>query len=264
MKQILSIVFFSICSLVQSQSPYTLDLKKDLILSGIGLGLATSSKLVDNSITPLSVSQINSLSKDNINAFDRGAVDNYNQWSGTVSDVAVYSCMASPLLLLPSKKIRKDIFIVGAMYGETLWYSFFLPAIAKGSIQRVRPFVYNPLAPLDKKQEIDAQRSFFSSHTAMAFSSAIFFSSVYSTYFPKSKLKPYIWGSSILIASGVGFMRYNSGNHFPTDILVGAAIGGSIGYLIPHIHKSKSNSNLTVFPIVNEHHIELSMNYQFK
>jgi len=48
------------------------------------------------------------------------------------------------------------------------------------------------------------------------------------------------------MASIVGSLRYEAGEHFPTDILVGAVAGNAIGYLIPWMHHiGKENVSIT-------------------
>ncbi len=37
-------------------------------------------------------------------------------------------------------------------------------------------------------------------------------------------------------ASGVGVLRIDSGSHFPTDVLAGAALGAGIGWLVATVH----------------------------
>jgi len=67
-------------------------------------------------------------------------------------------------------------------------------------------------------------------------------------YYPDSKWKPYVWTFSLLAASTVGYMRYESGSHFPSDILVGAVVGGAVGYVVPLLHKTDDDK----FSIVPE------------
>ena len=75
--------------------------------------------------------------------------------------------------------------------------------------------------------------------------------------------KLYVWGSSLLAASTVGYLRVASGAHFPTDVLVGAAIGSAIGYFIPYIYRDKEQSNLSVVSNYDFNQFQLSVNYSF-
>jgi len=48
------------------------------------------------------------------------------------------------------------------------------------------------------------------------------------------------------MASTVGYLRYEAGVHFPTDILIGAIVGSAIGYAIPYLHRAgKENVSVT-------------------
>ncbi|MGB6121102.1 MAG: phosphatase PAP2 family protein, partial [Bacteroidota bacterium] len=108
--------------------------------------------------------------------------------------------------------------------------------------------VYNENVPVEEKLHTNAKRSFFSGHTTISFSSAVFLSKVYGDYFPDSKWKPYIWGVSLGIAAAVGYLRIAAGKHFLTDVLVGALVGGAIGYLIPKIHETSGNGQGLIYP----------------
>ncbi|MDP3684668.1 MAG: phosphatase PAP2 family protein, partial [Ignavibacteria bacterium] len=79
---------------------------------------------------------------------------------------------------------------------------------------------------------------------------AVFLSTVYEGYFPDSKYKNYVWAGSLFTASLTGYLRYESGAHFPTDILVGAVVGSAVGYLIPYLHKSNSSVS-DIYPSIN-------------
>ena len=65
----------------------------------------------------------------------------------------------------------------------------------------------------------------------------MFLSTTFANYNPDSSLKPYVWGTSLLFAATVGYLRFAAGMHYPTDILTGALVGSAIGYLIPLLHK---------------------------
>ena len=92
------------------------------------------------------------------------------------------------------------------------------------------------------------------------FASAFFLAKVYSDYNPKSKYTKFIYGGTILAASAVGFMRYRSGKHFPTDIITGAAVGALIGYGIPAIHKN-NDKKLSFQPGVTPYGMSLTMKF---
>jgi membrane-associated phospholipid phosphatase len=225
---------------------------RDATIMGSGLVNAFLSSTILPEPEILTKDEINSLNRNNVNSFDRFATYNYSKSLSNTSDVVVSGLIVSPALLLIDGKISNDFMNLSLMYAETLLWSVFIPNWTKETVGRIRPFVYNEEASLDEKYNSDNRRSFFSGHTTVAFSSAVFLSKVYSDYYPKSKSKYYVLGASILVASLVGGLRIGSGMHFPTDVLIGAVVGSSIGYIIPEIHRVNllpDNSSITPIPL---------------
>jgi membrane-associated phospholipid phosphatase len=149
------------------------------------------------------------------------------------------------------------------MYAEALLIGICLPSYGKALTQRIRPYVYNPDVPMDKKLSAESKKSFFSGHTSAAFTSTFFLSSVYGTYYPNSKWKPYILTGSILLASTVGYLRIAAGEHFLTDVLVGAFVGAAIGYIIPKIHETDNNNAIYETSDVPTRHPGVSFQFSF-
>ena len=73
------------------------------------------------------------------------------------------------------------------------------------------------------------------------------------------RLEP--WREGFLIgtaAAGVGYMRYESGRHFPTDIIVGAAVGSALGWGIPALHRV-ADGRFAVAPFVDGRSVGLAL-----
>ena len=230
-----------------AQSHYALSWEKDGIFAGVGLATAITGYTLDHGVKPLTLQDINSLNRDNINSFDRGATFKWSEKLGTASDVVVALALAAPLSLAFMDNSKADYKTLGFMYGEVLGFTYFTCSIAKGSAQRVRPYAYNADVPIDKKLEADTRKSFFSSHTAAAFASMSFLSTVFIEYNPHSKYTPYIVGGGLLTAAAVGVLRIESGNHFPSDVITGAVVGTIIGYVIPYMHQV-NEKNMSLVP----------------
>jgi hypothetical protein len=64
----------------------------------------------------------------------------------------------------------------------------------------------------------------------------IFFAKVFNDYFPDTKWKYGVWAVSITGTIIEAYFRAKSGEHFPTDVIAGSLVGGSIGFFIPHLH----------------------------
>ncbi len=147
-----------------------------------------------------------------------------------MSDILYGAAAVAPFALFANETMRNEWRTITLMYIETWSFIGGTSMLSKGLVERYRPYVYNPNVPLDKKLNSDAKMSFFSNHTTAAFASAVFLSTVYSDYNPNSEWRPYVWAGSLLIASVVGYLRYEAGEHFPTDIIAGAVAGSAIGY----------------------------------
>jgi membrane-associated phospholipid phosphatase len=228
---------------VKGQLPYEIKKPTDLTIIGSCITLGISSRYFHLKDSCLSENDIGALNSQSINGFDRCATKNWSPLLAHVSDAGLLLCISSPALLLASSEIRKDAPVFALMSAENLLSALFLTALTKTTTRRIRPFVYNPMVPPEKKLKPDARRSFFSGHTSLAFCSAVFTSSVFGKSHPDSPLRPWVWGSSLAVASGVGYLRFASGKHFPSDIIAGAMVGSAIGYAIPRLHEIKTKKH---------------------
>jgi membrane-associated phospholipid phosphatase len=105
--------------------------------------------------------------------------------------------------------------------------------VVKFAVGRERPFVH--VLPEDQKllteQPTDNNLSFYSGHTAMAFSLVTAAGTV-------SELRGYknrwlIWAVGLPAAASVGLMRMGADKHYLTDVLTGAVAGSLFGVGVP-------------------------------
>jgi membrane-associated phospholipid phosphatase len=219
-------------------------------LLGISAGATGLTILAGRNLDPLTQAEIDALDPANLSDFDRPAIDNYSTRLSDFSDILVGTLILLPAGLLTSEKIRNDALTVGVIYAEVVVLANLGPELFKVLTPRVRPYVYNSSVPPSEKTTVYAKESFFSGHTSNAFASAIFLSSVYSAYYPDSRWSPYIWGGSLGLAALVGYLRFESGKHFPTDVLTGAAWGSAIGFLVPYFHRTNNNPAMGWNPVI--------------
>jgi membrane-associated phospholipid phosphatase len=242
MKKYLLVVCFCIATYsLYSQSVFTYDLKKDIIIGGLSLGVFVSPFFVEN--TP---SQIpDSLNKNNINDFDRSLMFSYNKSLDVISDYGVYGMLILPIVSVIGNGNDINAWLTyGIMYTEAFLLTFGTKDLLKNAIIRYRPYMYEGGVPAG--QENDYYNSFPSGSTSLAFLSATFLSTTFSQEYPDSKWKlPVIIGSYSL-ATAVSAMRITSGAHFITDVLAGATVGSFYAWIIPFLHKNNSNNNVTV------------------
>ena len=243
-------IFFAFnLSSLHSQSPYELSYEKDIVITSAGLAISILDLFLITNKQPITAEELESLTAENVNSFDRSAINNYSNTSFVLSDILLAASIASPFLLFTSSKVRDDAGTFSTMSIENALLYIALPHLGKASFDRYRPYVYNPDVPLENKLNIGSKLSFFSGHTTPAFANAVFLSKVYSDYYPDSEWKPYIWTLNLMLAATIGYLRYSSGAHFPTDIITGAVVGCAIGYLIPVLHKANNNSDSKNDPV---------------
>lgn len=174
-----------------------------------------------------------------VNAFDRPFIHSYNRAFDFTGDVLVGLSLVAPasmVFFIPEKWLTLSV-----MYAETLLIANGIKEIMKNGISRTRPYMYADNPPEKDIKDGDFDRSFPSGHTTMAFSSAVFFSYVFSKYFPDSVYRYPVYAGSFLLAATTAGMRIASANHFPTDVLAGAAIGSLVGFFVPFVHTLNEN-----------------------
>lgn len=182
------------------------------------------------------------LDKNTVNSFDRLTMQPYSRTLSIASDVSVFSTMASAavMLALPSS----EYFTVGVIYAETVGLTFALKEVLKWAVPRERPYLYFEGYPEEALKNGDYNKSFCSGHTAVAFSVAAANSYIFSKYYPDSKWKVPVIAASYSLAALTGVLRVASGEHFASDVLVGALLGTALGYGIPALHTLFADKNV--------------------
>lgn len=231
--------------------PYTLQKGKDISLYAGGGGIAGVSLLIDRKNKSIDTSFITSLKISDINRFDRSAVYNWSRPAHGWSNVTITTSVVSPLLLLApmiKQKKGKDIGTFAVMYSQIYLANLGVMELFKRVVKRPRPYLYGNQISLEEKLQFgfDGKRSFYSGHTANAFAGAVFCSTLFSKMYPQSALRPWVWVTTLSTATATGYLRYKAGKHFPTDIIVGALVGSTMGYVIPLLHEQKGRSNSDV------------------
>jgi membrane-associated phospholipid phosphatase len=101
--------------------------------------------------------------------------------------------------------------------------------IGKAIAVRRRPFAAFNATPVRAKHDYDT--SFFSGHTALAFSMATSSGTVASLRGYRSATA--LWISGLSLATVTGYLRIAGDAHYATDVIAGAVIGGAIGVVVP-------------------------------
>lgn len=124
--------------------------------------------------------------------------------------------------------------------------------VAKGAFDRERPGVHYGRAEETEAGDFPSERnrSFFSADTAWAFSLAASASTVaHLRGYDNAMLVTILTGSLAVVA---GTMRTMADMHWPTDVLTGAAVGTTVGILVPLLlHGREKTPDISVTPSPN-------------
>jgi membrane-associated phospholipid phosphatase len=197
------------------------------------------------------VAQIQNLKISDINAFDRWAVYPYSRSLDNISYYPFYAAIPYPLILFLTKKgMRNDFAKLGFLYWEAMSITGLLGTGATYNFDRYRPYAYSAETPMDIRTSGIAKNSFFAGHVQTVATPTFFLAKVYADYYPDSKIKWVFYGIASVATCTTAYMRLKSGEHFPSDILLGALTGSLAGILVPQYHKTNSikDRSVTIMP----------------
>ena len=97
MKKFITIICLGFLSFnVYSESVYTYDLKKDIIIGTLAIGMFVSPFFISNQPANIPTG----LQKNDVNTFDRAFILSYNKPIDKISDYGVYALLAFPVISL--------------------------------------------------------------------------------------------------------------------------------------------------------------------
>jgi PAP2 superfamily len=147
---------------------------------------------------------------------------------------------------------RSAFFVDAILYAESATIASALTEMTKIAVRRPRPIDYKNCGADSTsafcQDDTNLQLSFFSGHasaTAALSGTATYLAFARSGW--RSK-RPWITlAAGTLLTAFVSYERVRSGDHFPTDVIVGSMVGGGVGVLVPHLHRR---------PHYHEHELE--------
>ncbi len=220
-------------------------LKVDLVTDGIILAGGMAAAVLSDQLLPPLPPPWGSLGTPDIgsvNALDRALMYPYSHGLDLAGTVLMYSSVLAPglfaLVMDPG-----DIFTMGIVYGQAVTYAFAVKNILNYLLPRDRPYMYKGGASEVDSSEDD--QSFPSGQTTVAFAAATAGVTIYAMSFPDS---PYLIPFAIAsygMAVITGSLRVAAGTHFVTDVVVGAALGSAVGYLVPFLHRQHGSEDRT-------------------
>jgi membrane-associated phospholipid phosphatase len=161
---------------------------------------------------------------ERVNSWDIHGLSKALSASALAIPVGVPTAMTVVALINEDKILLKDAIYIGTTVVEAVGISYSLKLLTN----RKRPYEAYP-DKITPYGHISNRSSFPSDHTTAAFSLA----TAISVRYPKW----YVIAPSAIWASGVGLARINQGAHYPSDVLVGAAIGVGCGFANIYINR---------------------------
>ena len=228
---------------VFSQSVFSLDLKKDIPLSILSIGMTVTSFLINNE--PVDIPY--SLSRYDVNRFDRPLMFSHKRALDLISDNFPFAMVLLPVIsLMPNIRHKNTVLTYSIMYSQALLLTYGTVFTLKASVNRFRPYVYTSGIPSGRER--DFHNSFPSGAAAFAFLGATFLNVTFSKEFPGSRWRLPLTIGSYTLAASVAAGRVIAGAHFLSDVILGAFIGSAYGALIPLLHLNSNNKNIAVTP----------------
>ena len=184
--------------------------------------------------------------RSQLNPIDRWALD-IGRPSRNYTYIAVdYQtlCALAPLALLFGERYRKnwdDIILLMAEVNAIDMFTFQFSPFGPFFQKRIRPEAYYAFTPAEReKAKVGSNRvSFYSGHTSAAAASLFLMAKIYCDYNTQIQgwEKVGIYALASVPVLGMGYLRLIALRHFPSDIIVGGIVGGTIGIVVPELHR---------------------------
>lgn len=219
----------------------------DIVLTGSGAGLSIVLSLI-LSTGEIRPSPLTPGDQYKLLSIDRVAVtQSIDPNAGTYSNIGLYAAAGFALLdpLLSGVRDGWDAGVVDAvMYAESVSLTEVLTDLTKISVRRPRPIDYIQCeqAVSQACSSTDLELSFFSGHAATVASisgTATYLAFIRSPHSPRPWLT---LAAGTMLTAFVSYERVRAGAHFPTDVIAGSLVGGSIGVIVPHLHRHNSDA----------------------
>ncbi|MFY0675179.1 MAG: phosphatase PAP2 family protein [Bacteroidia bacterium] len=237
------VLFLSINSIKacfsQENRAYILNQRNDMITLGVGFGLSLYAYYKESNTLGLTTTARLELNKSDINGFDRFAIENSSERAAQISDLGLYTALASSALLLAPKEGRnhfKELLVMGL---QAVSLNYAATYLSKTAFLRNRPYMYRSSSPFDQMDK-EGRLSFISGHSSFSAVSMVYVYTAMGPFLKKPLQRNLLLASTIALPSAVAYLRVRAGKHFPTDVIAGMATGAVIGYLVPTLHASKS------------------------
>ncbi len=124
------------------------------------------------------------------------------------------------------------------LFAEALAINGALTELAKYAVRRPRPYTFS-----ERLGTPDDDLSFFSGHASHVAVSTFFAARSLDLTGELSVAERLLaYGGATLLTAAVAVLRVAAGKHWPSDVITGALVGGSVGFLVAELHRSDAVS----------------------
>lgn len=172
---------------------------------------------------------------DDAPAFERFAIKHRLSWGEPLADGLFAAGMGLTLaaaLAGPAEHRWHDALIVA----QSAALAGLLTAGLKAAVGRPYPYMFGPAPYPGQNGDGVNYASFPSGHTAVPMAAAVSAAVLFERRHPRSGWRWVLWTVGPALALAAGAAQVSAANHFPSDVLAGAAIGAGVGLLDPWLH----------------------------
>jgi membrane-associated phospholipid phosphatase len=227
-------------------SPFKLDPVIDGVLVATGAAVWTALSIVTKE-TP--GPRCDPCAPDDLNGLDRPVIHFSSESADIGSDVMLFAvpalALGGALLNLEGRWGWSGALEDAVLIAEAVALSAAAQQIVRHAARRPRPFMYRADARPEDRADADSTLSFYSGHTAATFAAATAFAYTYTVRRPRSRWRLLVWIGALLAAASVPLLRVAAGEHFWSDVIVGAAVGSGFGVLVPMLHRNREGEGST-------------------
>lgn len=226
--------------------PYAVGWRDAVLLPG-GLALSWLGEKVEGA-PPVTAAAIAELDPARVNRFDRMATERWSPAWARASDWTWYALVGAAGAVSFASPVADgrigDAARLGAVFAESYLILRGATYTAKRLTRRTRPYAFNAALPVEERVALaraddqGVHEAFWSGHAAGAFGAAALLSQVYVDTHGRSRTSDVVWAASLSVAAFTATARVMAGKHYPSDVLVGAAVGTALGVLVPRVHRT--------------------------
>jgi len=165
---------------------------------------------------------------------------NFSLAAARISDVTLGVAATTPLFAQASDGFTVEFGNASLVYGEAMAINLFVTNLTKHLVRRPRPYTHSTdprVREFAKHQASDAHASFFSGHASISATAATAGSVLYALRTEDRVARHVMWGTEMALAGFTAGLRPRAGRHYPTDVLVGTAVGVTLGFVVPAAHR---------------------------